>query len=399
VLTKAVMKPGALVRSVDDPHAMSKDVTGDALVAEGARLMQICNSCRYCEGYCAVFPAMERRLDFTKADINYLANLCHNCGECYYACQFAPPHEFAVNVPATFARVRRQSYAEYAWPAPLAGWFQRAGAFAALMTVVAFVVLFAIAITTFGDKGGLFNYTAGDGNFYALMPHGLMAGLFGAVGLFVAAAFVIGFGRFWRDVGESPGEWAKPFALAGALHDALSLKYLSSEGAGCTYPGEEHSHARRIFHHFTFYGFMLCFAATVLGTIYHYAFGWVAPYGYTSLPVLLGTIGGVGLIVGPIGLLALKKRQDPDTKVDEQRGMDVAFIHLLIAVSVTGLALLFFRETRALGFLLVVHLATVLALFLTLPYGKFVHGLYRFAALAKYALERRRPTHNVGGDA
>ncbi len=68
--------------------------------------MQICNACRYCEGFCAVFPAMTRRLDFGKADIHYLANLCHNCGACLHACQYAPPHEFAVNVPQAMAAVR-----------------------------------------------------------------------------------------------------------------------------------------------------------------------------------------------------------------------------------------------------------------------------------------------------
>ena len=55
--------------------------------SEGARQMGICNSCRYCEGYCAVFPAMERRLEFHGTDLNYLANLCHGCAECYCACQ------------------------------------------------------------------------------------------------------------------------------------------------------------------------------------------------------------------------------------------------------------------------------------------------------------------------
>jgi citrate/tricarballylate utilization protein len=42
------------------------------------------------------------------------------------------------------------------------------------------------------------------------------------------------------------------------------------------------------------------------------------------------------------------------------------------------------------GALLVVHLATVLALFVTLPYGKFVHGFYRAAALVAYERERDR---------
>ena len=86
---------------------------------EVARVMQICNACRYCEGFCAVFPAMTRRLEFGKADLNYLANLCHNCGACLHACQYAPPHEFAVNVPQAMARVRVQTYTDYAWPAAL----------------------------------------------------------------------------------------------------------------------------------------------------------------------------------------------------------------------------------------------------------------------------------------
>ena len=67
--------------------------------AEVKRALQICNACRYCETFCAVFPAMTKRLEFTQADIHYMANLCHNCGACLHACQYAPPHEFAVNIP------------------------------------------------------------------------------------------------------------------------------------------------------------------------------------------------------------------------------------------------------------------------------------------------------------
>ncbi len=35
---------------------------------------------------------------------------------------------------------------------------------------------------------------------------------------------------------------------------------------------------RRRFHHLTFYGFMLCFAATCVATLYHYVLGERAPY-------------------------------------------------------------------------------------------------------------------------
>ena len=47
------------------------------------------------------------------------------------------------------------------------------------------------------------------------------------------------------------------------------------------------------------------------------------------------------------------------------------------------------RDTPAMGLLLAAHLGVVFALFITLPYGKFVHGAFRFAALVRYARERQ----------
>ena len=181
-----------------------------------------------------------------------------------------------------------------------------------------------------------------------------------------------------------------------ATWDAMGLRYLEGGGDGCTYPREIPSLSRRNFHHLTFYGFLLCFAATLAGTIYHYVFGWKAPYPLYSLPVLLGIVGGAGLVIGPIGLLILRANRDPDLGDRNQDGMDVAFLVLLLATSVTGLLLLDFRETRAMGVLLAVHLGFVLALFVTLPYGKFVHALYRFAALVRFHIERRRPLPQIG---
>jgi citrate/tricarballylate utilization protein len=366
------------------------------LVQEGARQMGICNSCRYCEGYCAVFPAMERRLEFASADLDYLANLCHDCGECYYACQYSPPHEFAINVPQLLGAIRAESYRSYAWPAPLARLFDRNGLFVAVALVLAVAAMLLSATSISGGSAALFAPRPG-GDFYAVIPHGVMAGAFGAVFVFVLAVLFAGFARFWRDSGERLGEFARPFALWSAAKDAATLRYLDGDSqVGCTYPGDQPSQARRWFHHLTFYGFALCFAATAAGTIYHYGFGWEAPYAYSSLPVVLGTLGGIGLLIGPAGLWWLKRRRDPVTSNVEQAGMDVAFIALLFLTSLTGLALLGLRETAWMGSLLVVHLGAVMALFVSLPYGKFVHGVYRSAALVKYALERRRPGLDIG---
>src|SRR5690349_24481895 len=114
-------------------------------LAEADRLMTICNACRYCEGLCAVFPAMEMRRTFASGDLNYLANLCHQCGACYTDCQYSPPHEFNVNIPAALAKLRNESYAAYVWPKALSGVFARSGlavTLAAALGVAAFILGF-----------------------------------------------------------------------------------------------------------------------------------------------------------------------------------------------------------------------------------------------------------------
>src|SRR6516164_2558751 len=147
---------------------------GSQILDEANRLMTVCNSCRYCEGLCAVFPAMEMRRAFSDGDLNYLANLCHACGACYVDCQFAPPHEFNVNVPKTLAIARAECYAAYAWPRALSWLFARnalvIGVVAAL-SVAAFIFGFAV----WNDRSVLYGVHTGPGAFYALMPHNKMA--------------------------------------------------------------------------------------------------------------------------------------------------------------------------------------------------------------------------------
>jgi citrate/tricarballylate utilization protein len=353
--------------------------------AEVARIMQICNACRYCEGYCAVFPAMTRRLEFGRADVHYLANLCHNCGSCFHACQYAPPHEFAVNVPQAMAVVRGQTYSNFAWPAALGVLYRHAGLTFALSLATALALFLALGLAL---KGTLFpGPLAGD--FYAIFPHNLLATMFGAVFAFAAFALGVGVARFWR--GVAPGRASAPAAGEATL-DVLRLTYLGGgHGAGCNNEDDAFTLSRRRFHHLTFYGFMLCFAATCVATYYHFVLGLHAPYPLASAPVLLGTAGGIGLIGGTAGLLWQNLRRDPRLGDLAQAPMDRGFMVLLFIVSLSGLALLAWRDTGAMAFLLAVHLGTVMALFATLPYGKFAHGIYRSAALLKWAIEKRMP--------
>ncbi len=375
---------------------------------EVARQMQICNACRYCEGFCAVFPAMTRRLDFTRDDVHYLANLCHNCGACLHACQYAPPHEFAVNVPQAMARVRVKTYQDYAWPQAFAGAYQRNGLVLSLALALGLALFFLIAAMLKQPLWHAPSLGGAGGNFYAVFPHSLMASVFGLVFGFALLALGVGLVRFWKaQLLESnqplpvvkPAHSAMNLVVNGgagkeAVQAALSLKYLDGgHGEGCHNEDESWTKLRRVFHHLTFYGFMLCFAATSVATLYHYTFDWIAPYGYASLPKLLGITGGIMLLIGPAGLFWLKLKRHPLHGDAAQNPMDYGFIALLFFVSLTGLALMLWRDSSAMAMLLCMHLGCVMAFFLTMPYGKMAHGFYRSAALLKFAIEKRQPSN------
>lgn len=370
---------------------MTSAAVASGTLAEADRLMTVCNSCRYCEGLCAVFPAMEMRRAFTAGDLNYLANLCHSCGACYVDCQFSPPHEFNVNVPQTLAKLRADSYATYAWPSALGALFARNEIVVALVAIVS-VAGFLLGFIGAHDPDAIFRaYPDSAGAFYALMPHNAMVGLFGTVFVYALVAMAMSVRAFWRapETGELARVATGPASIWQAVKDAASLRYLDGGGVGCYNEDEYPTDRRRLYHHLTFYGFMACFASTSLATVYHYVFGWKAPYAWYDLPVLLGIAGGIGIVAGPIGLIAAKSRRDRAMEDMGSRGMGTAFLLMLLLTGASGLALLGLRETALMGITLALHLGAVFALFLTMPYGKFMHGLYRFAALVRYAAERR----------
>ncbi len=354
-------------------------------LTEADRLMTICNSCRYCQGLCAVFPAMELRRDFTEGDLNYMANLCHACGACFADCQFSPPHDFEVNVPRTMATLRAETYSTYAWPGFLSGLFQRNGLVISIITALS-VAGFILGFVYANSPNLLWSVHTGPGAFYKLMPHNAMALLFGTVFVGSIIAICMGARNFWKHT-DNPSISSTGNGFWGALTDSFKLRYLDGGGAGCSGETTQRKDGRKHAHHLTFYGFLLCFASTSVATLYHYLLDREAPYPWWDLPVVLGTLGGIGLILGPAGLLLEKFRRPLELQDQDKFGMDTGFILMLFLTSLTGLALLILRETSWMGILLAIHLGVVFSLFVTLPDSKFVHGIYRFMALIRFARE------------
>jgi citrate/tricarballylate utilization protein len=369
-------------------HVDKLEPVGDVL-KESERMMRICNACRYCEGLCAVFPAMERRRTFAEEDLKYLANLCHNCRGCYYACQYAPPHEFALNIPKTFAELRLETYREFSWPSFLSGLFQRNGFKVCIISILS-VALVMLSVFSLKGVSGVLSAYQGEGAFYRVISYLLMVVPFSILGLFVVSALLAGAIRFWCETGRQLNELFSLRAHRQAIWDALRLKYLDGGGYGCNYPDERFSMARRWFHHLMFYGFFFCLASTTVAAVYHHFLNDAAPYPFWSWPVALGTLGGFALLAGTGGLLYLKNRMDKEPAYPGTFPMDMGLLVVLFLTSITGLLLLFFRDTGAMGILLSVHIGLVVGLFITLPYGKFVHAVYRYVSLVRNAWEESK---------
>ena len=345
------------------------------------RALEICDACRFCDGYCAVFPAMELRRSITAADVSYLANLCHDCRGCYYACQYAPPHEFAINLPCLLTQVRLESYENYVRPRFLVGLFRRPGVTAAC--AVAFCVALALIASSPSRPS-----RPGPGAFYDVIPWSVMASAAGlALGLALVSS-AIGMVRFWRDTGGRAPTARGDRAFATTLCDALTLRNLGGAGHGCNDFDESLSRLRRRFHHVMFYGLALCCGSTIVATIYDHVLGWQAPYPMFSPPVVLGALGGFGIVVGTLGLGWIKLTRDSAPVAPHAQTSDFALLALLLATAASGLLLLAMRDTAEMSALLRIHLGFVLSFFLLIPYSKGVHGLYRLAALLRAAMER-----------
>jgi citrate/tricarballylate utilization protein len=361
---------------------------------EANRQLIICNACRYCEGYCPVFRAIETRRDFNQGDVSYLSNLCHDCRACYYACMFTPPHEFAINIPKILAEARIETYQRWSWPGFLARAFKKRGITVALAVIVATVVI-ALSLLLI-PASSLFAIHLPPGAFYEVVPYVAMV-IGGLILFFYAiAVWMRGGARFWsetRSVLHQPGGFK---AFTSSLTAALGLRYLQGGGPGCFYPGERPSSVRRIYHSLTSWGLLSDFVATTLAFIYQDFFHRLPPYPLTSAPVIFGTVGGVALIVGTSGLIWFKLRSDREPEGTGAVGMDYVFLVTLGLTALTGMLTLIVRTTAAMGSMLILHLALIAALFVTAPYGKFVHFVYRSLALLRYEVEQRQPQKHVG---
>lgn len=370
-----------------------------SVLDDARRQLTICNSCRYCEGYCAVFPALERLTKVQEGDAVYLANLCHDCRACYQACPFTLPHELAVNIPAVLSEVRATTYSRYMWPGQLAVLARRAGV-STLLLVLAGLVLALAAVASTGGLGHFWSPDPQPGSFYRVIPYLVLAASGLVASAYIVLAVALGSSRFWREVGGTRRQALDGGAWIAALRDVATLTNLSGGGSDCYQPDPlKPSAARRLLHQAVLYGFGLAFLSTVIAAILQDFFRMEPPFSLLSAPVVTGSIGGLLMVIGCSGLLLLKLEASRKAGALISRtmlSMDNAFIAVLDVAAITGMLTLVLRDTPAMAAMLSLHLGSLVALYATAPYGKFVHAVYRFQALLKNRSDQRTDARRLG---
>lgn len=362
---------------------------GDPLLSEANRQFAVCNACRYCEGICSVFPAMEMRTAFSSGDLSYLSALCHDCRSCVDACPFGEPHSFAIDIPSLMSVARSETFGEYARPAALWRLLTRSRTLLAVASIT--LVLFLVIVSLTGGPGQLVHRHTGSGSFYSVVPFLWLVVPGSVVGVLGLAALVASAYAFASDAEGGAGRLLHPAAHARAVSDALRLTNLRGGGGGCPYPEDTTSSFRRRAHHLVFYGFLAMFASTVSAAFEQDILGSKPPYPLLSVPVALGTLGGISALCGCLAFLIVGLRQRDRRKSAQSARLDRAFTALLSAATLTGLLTLATRTTPLMGVMLLLHLGTLGALFVVLPYSKFVHWVYRYLALVRAHVELDAP--------
>ena len=373
----------------------------DALFAEGRRQLDICNSCRYCAGYCPVWPELETVTELTPGDLTHLSNLCHDCNDCFTACMYTAPHEFALNPPKLFAEVRERTYATYL-PRPAPGqWLARLlgrprlgrpwpGVAAVVLSALVLIIAWA---ATHGPAGPA-------GSPYRVISYAALVALFLIPVGWAVAVTAVAVMRYWKDVGGPARRLLHPVVWLQSLHDGLLLRHMSGgrDRVGCTNPTETPGMSRRYLHLALLGGLALCLAATVSAAVLQDFLGEPPPYPILSVPALAGVTGGAGMIVGAGGMLLLKRRHDPALTTRAMARSDRALGWALLVLAASGLLARLVQGTPAFGPVLIVHLTAVLAAFVIAPYTKFMHFVYRMLSIYRDRLGTRWPSAADKGD-
>lgn len=354
-----------------------KRIGGDAL--------KYCYQCGTCTAVCPITPDVN---PFPRKEMLWAqwglkerltadpdAWLCHGCGDCTAYCpRGAKPSE-------VMAALRSYSITHHAVPTFFGKALSSPAYIPLLIAIPVLVMLLGFALT------GGFSIPPGPVAYAKIVPF-LAIEIIGN-GFFLLAMIGAGIGlaKFWRGMREqqealgtlSPaGESRAP--TESLLRIAVAVVRETLAHRRFRECGE--ARARSWQHAGMFYGFLLLFTASLGRMFYHYAFGNSAELSLTDPVKVIGNLGGLAMLGGLAGVMLA--RFGRMAGVSTSSYFDWFLIWALFMATISGFASQAVRLGGGVSsayYTYLVHLVFVFVLLIYLPYSKFAHLLYRFAAL------------------
>jgi quinone-modifying oxidoreductase subunit QmoC len=313
--------------------------------------------------------------------------LCHNCGDCSTLCpRGAKPGD-------VLAAIRAYAISHYAG-LPALGKIvndpKKLPILAAIPAVL-FLVL-GLILKMFGVHWLNFSPerifeegdTVGHIAHHAFFHTWLVDLIFVPTSIFVVAVFALGLKRFIADIhqnalleGKTDKQKIDPKGFIEALIRVIPTILKHSKFSEC---GENSE--RGTPHMMVFFGFVGLAVVTGIFFVVLYGFGIHGPYKQFNPVKILANISGIALFIG--GLLMIKNRMaKSEDQVSTYR--DWFLIGLVFGLGATGMLTELTRLADAAFLTYVIyyiHLMFVFVLFISLPFSKLAHLVYRTTAMA-----------------
>jgi quinone-modifying oxidoreductase, subunit QmoC len=356
-----------------------------ALVARGGGTAAKCYQCATCSSVCQLSPEgapfPRRQMLWAQWGLSDrlagdpAAWLCHQCNDCTVRCpRGARPGD-------VLQAVRSLAVEALAFPAFLGQWVANARTTWPLLLGVP--ILFWLALL---GGTGLLHVPPGFHAYEQLVPHSLIYSVFLPVAGFAMLASFTGGRRLWRALGNGVSRSESFLAQLGPVALEIATHRRFGECGEARY--------RRVGHLALFWGFVGAAVTSGLLIVAIYVQGESMPLGLGHPYKILGNVSAVLLLLG--GGILVANRLTQEDRIGASTAFDWFFNGVVALVILSGVAAELARLLAGDGTVsaavavgvYVVHLGVVTTLFVTFPYSKFAHLVYRTLAMVHERMVR-----------
>jgi quinone-modifying oxidoreductase subunit QmoC len=317
---------------------------------------------------------------------------CHQCNDCSQRCpRGARPGD-------VMAAIRREAILHYSAPR----WLGNIVSQPRLLPLLLLVPSILLVLTAWARApletflGSSYTPNRIIISYWSQLPQWLLIAFFAPFLFLVAVVMILGVMRFWRDLkarDREAGFIGQRRSLAASIRSAARSILLHEDFDRCTA-----EHSRMNSHRLVLFGFLglivvdLWVLTARFNPLLRGAFAY--PFNFWSPWKILANLAGAAMLIGCMLMVSNLARTGRSGTLFAGTWFDWMFLALALAAVLTGFACEILHYLRVDPFRVaayIIHLATVFALLVLLPYSKFAHMIYRATAMVYAVHTGRQP--------